>query len=133
MHTFTDQELRAYLAEELSVPRSAELERAIVADTALRDRLRALLDDTPSASLAVRDVWQRARLSCPSRSVLSEYLAEQLGDGLAQYIRFHLHDVGCRFCAANLEDLKEQGGTDAVDRGRKFFQTSVGRLKQLET
>ncbi|HET6422546.1 MAG TPA: hypothetical protein VFG20_02610 [Planctomycetaceae bacterium] len=132
MHTFTDQELRAYLAEELSVPRSVELERAIASDEPLRDRLRALLDDSPSALLALRDVWRRSRLSCPSRTVLSDYLAGQLGDGLGQYIQFHLTEVGCRVCAANLADLQEQGGPDAADRGRKFFATSVGRLRHVE-
>jgi hypothetical protein len=132
MYTFTDQELRSYLAEELSLPRSVELERAVLVDEALRERLRALLDDTPSASLAVRDVWQKSRLSCPSRSVLSDYVAGQLGDGLGQYIQFHLTEVGCRFCAANLADLQAAGDADAERRNRKFFETSVGRLRHVE-
>lgn len=132
MHTFTDQELRAYLAEELSLPRSVEIERALLVDDTLRARMRTLLDDSPSASLAVRDVWLKARLSCPSRDVLADYLAELLGDGLSQYVRFHLNEVGCRYCAANLADLQEQGGAEAAARGRKFFETSVGRLRQLE-
>lgn len=132
MHSFTDQELRAYLAEELSLPRSVELERTLLTDESLRARMQAMLDDSPSASLAVRDVWQKARLSCPSRSVLADYLAQLLGDGLSQYVQFHLTEVGCRFCAANLADLQEQGGVDAAARGRKFFETSVGRLRHLE-
>lgn len=131
MLTFTDLELRAYLAEELSVARSSELERELVADEALRQRLRNLLEESDAASLAVRDVWLRGRLSCPSRSTLSDFLEGRLGDGLGQYVRFHLEDVGCRFCAANLADLRGQGGPDADQRNRKFFETSVGRLKDI--
>lgn len=131
MDSFTDQELRAYIAEELAVARSTMLERELSADDRLRDRLRALLGESDSASLALRDVWQRGRLSCPSRSTWSEYLAGGLGDGLQQYLQFHLNDVGCRICAANLADLQHQGGPDADQRSRKFFQTSIGRLRDV--
>ncbi len=131
MTTFSDQELRAYIAEELAVERSTLLEHQLATDERLRDQLRELLGDNDSASLALRDVWQRGRLSCPSRSTWSDYLAGGLGDGLRQYLQFHLNDVGCRVCAANLTDLQQQGGADADQRSRKFFQTSVGRLRAI--
>lgn len=131
MQHFTDQELRAYISEELAVARSTVLERQLATDERLRDRLRSLLGESDSASLALRDVWQRGRLSCPSRSVWGDYLAGELGDGLQQYLQFHLEEVGCRVCAANLADLQQQGGADADQRTRKFFETSVGRLSEV--
>lgn len=132
MSSFTDQELRAYIAEELAVARSSALERQLAVDESLSVRLRQHLGESDSASLALRDVWQRGQLSCPSRSTWSDYLAGGLGDGLRQYLQFHLEEVGCRVCAANLDDLREQGGPDADQRSRKFFQTSVGRLRDVD-
>ncbi len=132
MTTFSDQELRAYIAEELAVGRSTLLEHQLATDERLRDRLRALLGESDSASLALRDVWRRGQLSCPSRSTWSDYLTGGLGDGLRQYLQFHLEEVGCRVCAANLADLQQRGGTDADQRSRKFFETSVGRLRDVD-
>lgn len=132
MHAFTNQELCAYLAEELAVSRSRELEEVLRTDAGVREQLRRLLDESDCPSLTLRNVWLRGRMSCPSRATLVEYAAENLGDGLHQYLNFHLHVVGCRFCAANLADLQEQGGADATDRNRKFFETSVGRLRHID-
>ncbi len=133
MLTFTDHELRAYIAEELPVARSAALEKQLTVDGVLKDRLRGMLADSDSASLAVREVWTGGRLSCPSRTTWSEFLAGTLGDGLRQYMQFHLEEVGCRLCAANIADLQEQGGQAADQRRRKFFETSVGRLREVPT
>ncbi len=90
MLTFTDQELRAYIAEELAVARSSLLERQLAVDESLRERLRNHLSESDSASLALRDVWKRGALSCPSRSTWADFLAGGLGDGLRQYLQFHL-------------------------------------------
>lgn len=132
MLTFSDQDLCAYIAEELAVDRSAALERQLVYDEGLRSRLQALLSETDSASLALREVWKKGALSCPSRSTWGDFLAGRLGDGLQQYLRFHLEDVGCRTCAANLADLQQQGGPDAEQRSRKIFATSIGRLHEID-
>jgi hypothetical protein len=51
-------------------------------------------------------------------------------DEQADYIRFHLEQIGCRFCQSNLEDLSDSHHRDAVTaRRKKYFQSSVGRLR----
>ena len=46
---------------------------------------------------------------------------------------FHLEVVGCRYCQANVADLKNQEAEIRAvveDRRRKYFQSSVGRLRE---
>jgi hypothetical protein len=48
-------------------------------------------------------------------------------------VTFHLETVGCRYCEANLEDLKlrQQESSDAADRRRqRYFQSSAGYLRR---
>lgn len=128
---FTDSELTAYIAEELPVGRSAAVEAAIRSSEALQARLARLIaaqDDSPQS---VGDFWRRRRIACPARSTWQAYLDNQIGGEFREYLRFHLEDIGCRYCNANLDDLRATADPAAAGRVRKFFATSVGRLKDL--
>jgi anti-sigma factor RsiW len=129
--SFTDAELLAYLDEQLPVARSAELERALRGMPALAKRLEALLAEEERTDLSLEAVWRRRRLSCPSRSTWALYVADGLGDALKRYLDFHLHTVGCRSCAANVDDLRRGLDPEAPRRTRRVFETSIGRLKTL--
>lgn len=128
---FTDAELRAYLDEQLPVSRSLELESAVRSDPGIRQRLTQLLVEGEDADLSLGTIWRRRRLSCPPRSTWALYLAQGLGDGLKQYLEFHLQTIGCRYCAANLQDLREHHGTADHQRTRRLFETSLGQLHSL--
>ena len=57
-----------------------------------------------------------------------------LDDDLAGYLRFHLEEIGCRVCQANVDDLRREhavalAGQAASTRRRKYFESSVGLLK----
>ncbi|HUQ69358.1 MAG TPA: hypothetical protein VM165_07545 [Planctomycetaceae bacterium] len=127
---FTDAELAAYVSETLSVERSVALENELRTSTALRERLRGVLATSDQGTLSVGALWQQQRVSCPGRSTWAAYLAGELGGGLTGYLQFHLDEIGCRFCAANVADLKAND-PDAERRTRKYFETSVGRLSQV--
>jgi hypothetical protein len=49
----------------------------------------------------------------------------------ADYVGFHLETIGCRYCQANLQDLRRQQD-EAADmsarRRTKYFQSSAGYL-----
>lgn len=128
---FTDAELRAYLDELLPVSRSVELESAVRSDPGLRQRITQLLVEGQHADLSLGTIWRRRRLSCPPRSTWALYLAQALGDGLRQYLDFHLQTIGCRYCAANLQDLREHQESTDQQRTRRLFETSVGQLHSL--
>ncbi|MEO1615173.1 MAG: hypothetical protein AAFV88_04945 [Planctomycetota bacterium] len=127
---FSEAELAAFLDEALSAERSAELESCLREDSKLRERLIAVRGRETAGLHTLGAIWRRSRLSCPSRETLGEFLLETLSDDEDQYIRFHLETVGCRYCQANLADLKNAvAKQDPKPRRRKYFQTSAGYLK----
>ncbi len=126
--SFTDEELLAYVDECLPVKRSAEVEATLRQSEPLRLRLSQLIAGQDQGGRTVGEIWRRGRVSCPSRSLWTAYLDGQIGEGLRRYLEFHLETVGCRFCAANLDDLRSSDDAASQVRRQKIFQTSIGRL-----
>jgi len=54
----------------------------------------------------------------------------------ADYVKFHVESIECRYCAASLEDLRAQQSAADVgqtqQRRQRYFQSSVGHLRQDE-
>lgn len=128
---FTDQQLQAYLDESLSVPTMAEIEHALRSNPQLRERLLGVASAREAGVHGLGEIWRRHRLSCPSRQELGSYLLGAMQVEYLDYIRFHLETIQCRFCQANLEDLKQQQSQNQPQvsaRRRKYFQTSAGYL-----
>ena len=132
MTSFSDAELIAFLDEALLPARSAELEQQLRDDPDLRGRLVELRGRESAGLHSIGSIWRRNRLSCPSRDDLGQFLLETLEPEQADYIRFHLTDVGCRYCHANLDDLKDshQTADTSPQRRQRYFQTSAGYLKK---
>jgi hypothetical protein len=131
---FTDAELLAYLDEGLPVERMAAVENALRASDDLRNRTAGLRMQRDEQGHSVGEIWRRGRLSCPTRHQLGSFLLGALPAELAQYFRFHLETVGCRYCAANLDDLRQsanQAPAETAQRRQKFFQSSAGYVRKL--
>jgi hypothetical protein len=128
---WSDRELTAFLDELLPASRMAQLEQLLRTDAALRSRLAILIRNRDQGGNSVGEIWQRGRLSCPSRTELGGYLTATLSPEASGYIEFHLQTVGCRVCLANLNDLEEQstGSEHVPGRRRKFFESSAGLLR----
>ena len=132
----TNEELLAFLEEQLPAERMAEIEQALRGDKELQQRLAAVVHQHDPGAHSVGAIWRRRRLSCPSRSELGSYVLGASEPTRAEYIEFHLRVIGCRYCVANLEDLEQTAGeqaageqADVVTRRRqKFFQSSAGYL-----
>lgn len=130
-----DTMLLAYLEESLPQEQMADVERALRHDESLRTRLEYLVAEQDNGVHSIGEIWKRHRVSCPSREELGSFLLGALSDGRSDYIQFHLNVIGCRFCQSNFEDLsasQQHAATSAEEasaRRRKFFQSSVGRLR----
>ena len=130
MEMFNDTTLLAYIEESLPSDLMASIEAALRSDEALRQQLAQVIGRRDSGVHTVGDIWRRHRLSCPSREDLGSYLLGAMMDDQADYIKFHLERIGCRYCQSNLDDLSESQHRDAVvARRKKYFQSSVGRLR----
>lgn len=129
---FTDSELAAYLDEALPPEEMARIESAARGDQALLVRMSHVNQRRDRGEHTLAEIWRRHRLSCPPRQQLGAYLLDALDVELASFILFHITDVGCRFCLANLEDLRaEQSKADGNRnvRRQRYFESSAGFLK----
>lgn len=77
------------------------------------------------------DIWKLQRFSCPKRSTIGAYLLGTLDKQWRQYVDFHVNTVGCRFCVANLHDLKEQNAQKQSKRFQtRIMESTAGFLKK---
>jgi hypothetical protein len=132
--SFSNSELEAYLDEELSGDDMARIEGALRKNHQLAGRLVEINRRRDSGAHSVGEIWRRHRLSCPSRAELGSYLLDALDSETSNYVYFHITEIGCRYCQANLEDLREQHqqtGTAADKRRQRYFQSSAGYLERL--
>ena len=131
MSRFTDAELLAYADEQLASERCRAIEQSLRSDSGLLERLTSLLSQRDQGGPSIGELWRRERLSCPPRAVWAALVSGRLGDGLTQYLKFHVETVGCRVCAANLADLsRPESSINAELRTKKIFQSSAGRLRR---
>jgi len=129
---FSESELQAYLDESLAPSEMAAIESAIRANPRLLDRLAVLNRRRDAGVFTLGELWRRERLTCPARDQLVGFLAGTIPPQHAAYIQFHIDAVGCRFCDANLEDLKQQQQeppTSVSSRRSRFYQSSAGYLR----
>ena len=131
-HEFTDTELEAYIDELLPAAQMALVEQALRDDEQLRARLTEINGRRDAGLHSLGGIWRRHRLSCPTRDQLGSYLLGVLPDDLADYITFHLETIACRYCTANIEDLRSaQQTADSNEtniRRQKYFESSAGYL-----
>ncbi len=131
----SQSDLEAYLDEALPPEQMARVEKALRETPELIRQASAIHSRRNAGVHSLGEIWRAGRLSCPSREQLGSLLLGVLPGELADYARFHLNVIGCRYCLANLADLKNQQveGNEVVEtRRRRFFQTSAGYLRGKE-
>ncbi len=129
---FSDPQLQAYLDEALPTSEMSAVEQQLRSDSLLRERLLFLASQREAGIHGLGEIWRRHRLSCPPRTQLGSFLLGTLETEPHSYVEFHLQQIGCRLCLANLEDLKQQQAEQPVTahtRRQKYFQTSAGYLR----
>jgi len=84
-------------------------------------------DRDDAADSILTRAWESLRPTCPKRSTLGRYLLQTLDPPWREHVHFHLDRLGCRFCQANLEDLRREPQERTPLRER-VFQSTVGFL-----
>ena len=127
----TDDELLAYLDEMLPVARSTEIEKLLRDRQDLRHRAALLVRRRDQGGHSVGEIWRRRRLSCLPRETLGTYLLGVADPDLEDYIVFHTQVIGCRICAANLQDLQQLHAArdDGSTRRQRYFASSAGLFR----
>jgi len=89
------------------------------------------LGEAPGSDRMLTEVWESLRISCPKRSTIGAYLLGSLEKEWHDYVDCHLHKLGCRFCLANLEDLKARTAEESSSAMRdRILQSTVGFLRR---
>ncbi|WP_254512001.1 hypothetical protein [Anatilimnocola floriformis] len=128
----TDAELEAYLEELLPSEAMAAIEHELRERPETLRRLSNILGRREAGVHSVGEIWRKHRLSCPDRQQLGSYLLGVLDNDHANYIRFHLDEIGCRYCQANYADLRSQQEETQeliITRRTKYFQSTAGHLR----
>lgn len=129
----TSAELEAYLDEALDAERMAEIERMLRARPELLQRLSQINARRDCGVHTVGEIWRRHHIGAPTREELGSYLLGVLTKEHAAYIRFRVSTLKCRYTTANLNDLQarqKEAEPHVSARRRKYFQSSVGRLRE---
>jgi len=133
MFNYTNKELEAYLDEALTPAEMSALEQAARESPELGERLAEILRQRDAGVHSLGAIWRRNQVSCPQREHLGSFLLGTLAAEEMHYIHFHIMKIGCRFCAANLEDLQRQqqeNANDTAERKRKYLQSSAGFFRE---
>lgn len=130
--TFSDDELLAFLDEQLPVERASALEDQLRSSSDMRQRLAVLIRRRDQGGHTIGEIWRRHRLSCPTRATLGSHLLGVLDDSLSQYVEFHLETIGCRLCSAVVTELEESRQPQPADshRRKRYFESSAGMLRK---
>jgi anti-sigma factor RsiW len=129
---FTDAQLIAFLDEELEPSLSSRVESALRDDPELRQQLTILRGQNLAGLHTIGAIWRRHRLTCPDRNQLSQYLDGKLSLPDTEYIDFHVREIHCRVCNANLDDLRnaQSDHNGSSIRRRRVFESSAGHLRK---
>jgi hypothetical protein len=129
----TEGELEAYLDEALDGARMAEIEQTIRSQPELIQRLAGINHRRDSGMHSLGEIWRRHQIGVPTREELGSYLLGVLPQEHADYIRFRIETLRCRYTIANLQDLQrrqQEAKGQVTARRHKYFQSSVGHLKE---
>ena len=134
MGTITKETLRAFLHDTLPDEQAAEVEKQLRTQAELRDLFDLVRVEEDRGEHSIGAIWRRNHLSCPTRDQLGGYLLQALDEDLFEYIGFHMDEIGCSFCTANLEDLQRKQAEatgSARSRLKRIVNSSAEVLKHV--
>lgn len=129
---FSRSELEAYLDESLHSGEMSKIEEALRENPDMIEKLSMINGRRDAGVHTLGEIWRRHRVSCPTREELAGFLLDTLAGDVQKYVEFHIETVGCRYCSANLNDLKtqhEESGKEVSTRRKKYFESSAGLLR----
>jgi hypothetical protein len=106
MSPITREVLRAYVSDALPEAELARVERELRESARLREELKEVIAEEDRGEHTAGAIWRRERVSCPTRDQLGGFLLGAGDPDLLDYVRFHIEEIGCPYCQANLDDLE---------------------------
>ncbi len=86
-----------------------------------------------SLDFSLESAWREGRVSCPARHWLARFVVQSLEAGPREYVRFHIEEMRCPWCAANLEDLRALESASDITAMVERVQASTLRYLRSRT
>lgn len=135
MNEISPADLEGYLDEALPAEEMARIEQLLRQDPTAAQRAGLIHSRRDAGQHSLGEIWRLARLTCPTREQWGSFLLGVLPAANADYLRFHLDTLGCRYCQANVADLQSQQSEQndsRTQRRRKYFASSAGYLRSAK-
>lgn len=91
------------------------------------------MSEANEIDMTISSIWREERVSCPQRKTIQDFVAGKLTIEEADYLRFHILEIGCPYCQASEEDLRMKSSNAAGEekvRDRLFEATTKFLQKQ---
>ena len=72
----------------------------------------------------LHQTWEDLRPSCPKRTTLGKFTLEILPPEWTDFVEFHVQELGCDYCRANLLELSEEMDANENERTSSFFRSN---------
>lgn len=87
------------------------------------------LDEHQQWLPSLHQTWEDLRPSCSKRTTLGKFSLEILPPEWTDFVEFHVQQLGCDYCRANLAELSEEMDTNENTRTNdQLFQSTIGFL-----
>lgn len=108
-----------------------EKQIALIKHRMIKSLQEKLPSDAPAPTDSVlTEVWEEFRFTCPKRSTIGRFLLGTLEGEWGEYVQFHLHELGCRFCQANVADLQKADEAQQTVTRQKIYESTIGFFKK---
>lgn len=115
------RELAAFVETQTGDP---ALVKHVTLCDACQDAIKTLEEEVVGLQIPLSEIWFREHISCLHSDLLAEYRKGQVEAALAEYLKFHIEDLGCQFCQARLGEAEVAENRDA----RRIATRSKKRL-----
>ena len=77
----------------------------------------------------VKQCWGLGRVACPARYWLARHITGNLQEGPKSFIDFHLEEMKCPWCIANMDDLRRAEASEIEPFLERVQQSTVQYLR----
>ena len=129
----TIQELASFVEGTRMSP---DIRDHVASCSACRSSLETLSGEVQHLQISISELWFKERISCLDQETLDAWRRGAISGPLADYVAFHVDELGCPFCQADLGQMQvRESAEDSHRLGRsreKVGEVTATFLRDLK-